>query len=303
MKAKSRRRLLISSVAMLLVAMLALGTATFAWFTNSTTAYAKNAKVTVASPSGLVLKAVVHGATAPAANSTGWSSSFDMTSIAQKTAQPVSGNMAAADEPTFFAATVNTEKEVSDITSVAVDTEAHVNASNVVAVDIYGKLSETKTGIAGVKVNLASIANQATATVPGDVTRVAFYTTTTTGQTTTWSRKAIAHIGSDTNARAYNPLKAAGTNLTNVNADDNYVVPASNTTYVEATAISCPKNFATSTEVATVSNDSTQVTKLGTFYMWVEGQDAKCNDANKATVLGDTDNVQITFELGDDVNS
>ena len=33
MKAKSRRRLLISSIAMLLVAMLALGTATFAWFT------------------------------------------------------------------------------------------------------------------------------------------------------------------------------------------------------------------------------------------------------------------------------
>lgn len=40
MKAKSRRRLLISSVAMLLVAMLALGTATFAWFTSNTTSIA-----------------------------------------------------------------------------------------------------------------------------------------------------------------------------------------------------------------------------------------------------------------------
>ena len=40
MKAKSRRRLLISSVAMLLVAMLALGTATFAWFTTDTSATA-----------------------------------------------------------------------------------------------------------------------------------------------------------------------------------------------------------------------------------------------------------------------
>lgn len=36
MKTTSRKRLLISSVAMLLVAMLALGTATFAWFTSST---------------------------------------------------------------------------------------------------------------------------------------------------------------------------------------------------------------------------------------------------------------------------
>lgn len=42
MKTKSRKRLLISSVAMLLVAMLALGTATFAWFTQDTTAYARN---------------------------------------------------------------------------------------------------------------------------------------------------------------------------------------------------------------------------------------------------------------------
>ena len=40
MKAKSRRRLLISSVAMLLVAMLALGTATFAWFTTNSSAKA-----------------------------------------------------------------------------------------------------------------------------------------------------------------------------------------------------------------------------------------------------------------------
>lgn len=45
MKTTSRKRLLISSVAMLLVAMLALGTATFAWFTSSTTATASNINV------------------------------------------------------------------------------------------------------------------------------------------------------------------------------------------------------------------------------------------------------------------
>ncbi len=45
MKTTSRKRLLISSVAMLLVAMLALGTATFAWFTSSTTATANNINV------------------------------------------------------------------------------------------------------------------------------------------------------------------------------------------------------------------------------------------------------------------
>lgn len=49
MKTKARRRLLISSLCMLLVAIVALGTATFAWFTQNTTAtadgiYAKTVK-------------------------------------------------------------------------------------------------------------------------------------------------------------------------------------------------------------------------------------------------------------------
>lgn len=55
MKAKSRRRLLISSIAMLLVAMLALGTATFAWFTSSTTATASGIKVKTIKASELVI--------------------------------------------------------------------------------------------------------------------------------------------------------------------------------------------------------------------------------------------------------
>lgn len=45
MKTTSRKRLLISSVAMLLVAMLALGTATFAWFTQNTQATADQLSV------------------------------------------------------------------------------------------------------------------------------------------------------------------------------------------------------------------------------------------------------------------
>jgi len=52
---KSRKRLLISSIAMLLVAMLALGTATFAWFTTSTTSHADGIKVKTNKVSHLVL--------------------------------------------------------------------------------------------------------------------------------------------------------------------------------------------------------------------------------------------------------
>ena len=52
---KSRKRLLISSVAMLLVAMLALGTATFAWFTQNTRSYADEINVKTSKVSTLVL--------------------------------------------------------------------------------------------------------------------------------------------------------------------------------------------------------------------------------------------------------
>lgn len=56
MKAKSRKRLLISSVAMLLVAMLALGTATFAWFTSNPNANASGLTLKTTAAAGLVIR-------------------------------------------------------------------------------------------------------------------------------------------------------------------------------------------------------------------------------------------------------
>ena len=61
MKAKTRRRLLISSIAMLLVAMLALGTATFAWFTSSTTATANGINVKTIKASELQISSATGG--------------------------------------------------------------------------------------------------------------------------------------------------------------------------------------------------------------------------------------------------
>ena len=55
MKANSRRRVLISSIAMLLVALVALSTATFAWFTSSTSATASNIGVSTTKSSELKL--------------------------------------------------------------------------------------------------------------------------------------------------------------------------------------------------------------------------------------------------------
>lgn len=82
MKTTSRKRLLISSVAMLLVAMLALGTATFAWFTTSTNPYADNFSAKTTKQSTLLLSD---------SSRTGWTSHLDY-NVDNKTMYPASGN-------------------------------------------------------------------------------------------------------------------------------------------------------------------------------------------------------------------
>ncbi len=60
MKANSRRRVLISSMAMLLVALVALSTATFAWFTQNTTSTADGISVKTAKTSTLEISKKGH---------------------------------------------------------------------------------------------------------------------------------------------------------------------------------------------------------------------------------------------------
>lgn len=82
MKTTSRKRLLISSVAMLLVAMLALGTATFAWFTTSTNPYADKFSAKTTKQSTLLLSDNTRS---------GWTSHLEY-GVANKTMYPASGN-------------------------------------------------------------------------------------------------------------------------------------------------------------------------------------------------------------------
>jgi hypothetical protein len=58
----TRKRALISSVAMLLVAMIALGTATFAWFTSNPLAEASGLTLKATASKGLVIQTATHGA-------------------------------------------------------------------------------------------------------------------------------------------------------------------------------------------------------------------------------------------------
>lgn len=111
MKTTSRKRLLVSSVAMLLVAMLALGTATYAWFTSSTTATAKGMNVKTVQASELQISdftkawdtqvdyEISNKVLLPASSSNG--SEWWQATAAAKDNYAKTGNFTAADAPTF----------------------------------------------------------------------------------------------------------------------------------------------------------------------------------------------------------
>lgn len=81
MKTKSRKRLLVSSVAMLLVAMLALGTATYAWFTSNRNVSADGMSVKAGAAKGLQISID---------NQATWGNSKTFANFTDNSLQPVS---------------------------------------------------------------------------------------------------------------------------------------------------------------------------------------------------------------------
>lgn len=98
MKATSRRRLLVSSVAMLLVAMLALGTATYAWFSQNTKATASGITAKTSQASNIVVSETGNEGT--------WSDSIVFATYAKGTYNPVTPG-ADISNPTWVTTTAS----------------------------------------------------------------------------------------------------------------------------------------------------------------------------------------------------
>lgn len=281
MKQTSRKKVLLSSVAMMMVATVSLGSATYAWFTNTTTAKADNAKVTVAAPSGLKIAAVKAGDAAP--DIADYASNFDLTSLAQGSLNPVSGNVQDS-KVDFYTASVDADKNVSSIIGSTTD--------EYIAIDIYGILSASNKGDDGQEatknVNLASIAQADGATTAGQVVRCAYYANN--------AKKAYVNFGSAD--RQVAPLAKSAAVITGLKTNENFVVTEEYIASAYATADVC--SDVTSTAVGTVKygEDNTAGTKIGTVYLWVEGQDELCNNTQiKNGITGATGNISFNFEL------
>ena len=244
MKTTSRKRLLISSVAMLLVAMLALGTATFAWFTTSTNPYADNFSAKTTKQSTLLLSD---------SSRTGWTSHLYY-NVGNKTMYPASGNgtswvKGTASNSLTGVIDQNTLQAVAPSPAQGVIPSDYLFAQELnlknngtadikdVSIDFYLNTSDNKDAAEYARVAL----------VPIDGTKV-----------TADDYVALGNNVYSTTTKTYNPIiKTDGTEGTQISTKTTF--------HVDVT-----------TDDEVMKPDEVRYYKL---YVWFEGQDENCVDA------------------------
>lgn len=244
MKTTSRKRLLISSVAMLLVAMLALGTATFAWFTTSTNPYADKFSAKTTKQSTLLLSDNTR---------TGWTSHLEY-GVANKTMYPASGNGLSWVKGTAS----NSLTGVIDKNTL--QSVAPSAAAGVIPTDYLfaQELNLKNNGTAAVK----------------DVAIDFYLNTENNNASAEYARVALVPI--DGTAVGANDYVALGNNVYSPTAKT--YKPIINTNGTEGAQISTKTTFHVdvTSGTETMAPDEVRYYKL---YVWFEGQDPACVDA------------------------
>lgn len=240
MKAKSRRRLLVSSVAMLLVAMLALGTATFAWFTQNTSATADGIAVRTSKTSSLLISD----------DTRAYASSFTYTGVKAimfpgSSLDGKNWYYTYAAAPDSYASGSNTITKVTDLTEnkyVFVDQLNIKNEGEVKVEGIQITVSGWSTDVGYLNMALVPVNNKMTG---GDTSMTA-----TAFQNHIYSDKAVA----------YNPVSATGTLQTTTSITPEAKTGNSFTIGVDDLAAGAEAHY--------------------NLFVWFEGQDEDCKDTN-----------------------
>lgn len=313
MKAKSRRRLLISSVAMLLVAMLALGTATFAWFTTSTTTNARNIAVKTSKKSLLLVSSKDSTWTDQLSYNFGTAADANAVDTAFNTLTPVS----SYDGVNWFDATAEKGQEYGAV---------------------FGGTVNTATDSGKIFYNMLNVKNDGTITTEKDVHVTASLTEAAANSGANYLRMAIVPATATTH---YNDKDSTGDNrssATVVSADsfrsNIYAVTSGDTAIKPVTGLGTAVAASDVGTTLTVGSASHEVTaddvdagkrplvlasadvsatkgasvdlnlgklsaKEAKYYMlivWFEGQDADCKDSNAGNKMP---NLVFTVEESD----
>lgn len=266
MKTNAKKRMLISSVAMLLIAMIALGTATFAWFTSSTTPYADRFSATTTKQSTLLLSAK---------DRTTWQTHLEYC-VSNRTMFPASGN-----------GTNWVKGNSNEPLTGAIDSTSLKAVLPTPDAEIKGKIADY------VYVNELNIKNNGTA----DVTNIKIsftlkHDTNNTKTAASYARVALVPIDGNTvggddltaittgNVYALNntPYKP----IINTDGDEGASITPSTTFLVDVTAVN---------EV--LKPDAIKYYKL---FVWFEGQDENCVDAMSGQAIPD-----LRFDISSDI--
>lgn len=263
MKTNAKKRMLISSVAMLLVAMIALGTATFAWFTTSTNPYADGFSATTTKQSTLLL-----------ANNTrtGWSTHLDY-KVSSKTMYPASGNGLAWVKGTSNNSLTGAIDNTT-LANVLPTPDPNVSVADYVFANELNIKNNGTADVTNIKIkffmnasnNDDSASYARVALVPVDGTKV--------------TPNALAEIKTGnvyaTNNRPYKPIIDTAGKL-----GDAEITPSTTFTV----------NVTTGTEVL-----KPNVVKYYKLFVWFEGQDIDCTDALSGQAIPNL-KFEITSEL------
>ena len=238
-----RKKALLSSVCMLLVALVALGSATFAWFTSSTVATANGIAVKTVKSSELVISSL----------NKSWDTTVEYGQTTAATYLPVSSangskwySTSAADKTSFAA---DTTKEAEEVTKYYFAEQLNVKNKGEAAV------------------NEVTITFAFKNAVKNDYIRVALVPVTDTEDNTSTLPSAATNFTTsiyDTEGEVYKAL--TGKNVTTDLSGD----------------ITAKKDL-----VVNVGTLDPGQAKFYNLYVWYEGQDEDCKDANAGASLAD----------------
>lgn len=272
MKTNAKKRMLISSVAMLLVAMIALGTATFAWFTTSTEATASGINVHTAKASTLQI----------AGNDTtvsglGWGSTvnYNFNQLLRPTSTVDYKNWytATAASQTAYAASEKSGLKLTDTTGYVFVNQLNVRNAGAAAVN------DVKITVSGFNGNQYAYARIALVEAVGLGKNVA-------ASTAVGAKNYLA--AQDNTAYAAVSGLTTDKNLTTTNKAAN-VVPADGVlTFDVADSLAA----VTKGENDKLVYDS----KFFNLYIWFEGQDSDCYSDNPVDISNLTFTVSGTTE-------
>lgn len=270
MKTTSRKRLLISSVAMLLVAMLALGTATFAWFTTDTTTQATGISVQTSKKSLLLVSS----------RTSDWTDNLNYnfgTDTAKKLLQPASSydgeNWYKAQADSGMSGVATNGEKITGVGTTAAEGNVFCNMLNVKNTGAEPAENVTITAQISEKAVTTGKNYLRVALVPSDCTADTGRGTATVKSADEF-RKSIYSAGAD----AAKPVEYVGASV----ADTQGAIKAA------ATAVSTKGN-SISVNAGTLKKDQAKYYML---IVWFEGQDEDCQD----TFAGN-DMPNITFTI------